>query len=219
MLDSFIASLRLRIKRLSRPAKSRKELHDFWKDPEAGNSPDDYLSPDTALRSQFLVDLAARHCDPAMAVLEVGCNAGRNLDFLYRAGFCDLHAIEINAQALELLRNTFPEWAGEAQLHNRAIEDVLPAMDSDRFGLVFTMAVLEHIHSDSAEVFAEIARVTKDYLITIEDERRVSSRHFPRQYQQIFEPLGLQQIEATVCNDREHGLSDVHVARVFRKSR
>ncbi len=103
------------------------------------------------------------------------------------------------------------------KIHNSSIEDALPQMNSNRYGLVFTMAVLEHLHTDSERCFADIARITRDHLITIEDESKVSWRHFPRLYQRVFEPLGLQQIEATVCNEEEHGLSKVHVARVFRK--
>ena len=46
--------------------------------------------------------------------------------------------------------------------------------DMERCDLVFTMAVLEHIHLDSEWVFSEMARIAKKYLITIEDEKNSS---------------------------------------------
>ena len=214
VLDSLLSNLKLRIRRIRRPARSREALHEFWQNPDPRSLPEEYLSPAASQRSCFLVDLVRRYCPEQTSVLEIGCNAGRNLDFLYRAGFEDLHAIEINGRALKLMGETYPDWAANVRIHNSSIEDALPPMESNRYGLVFTMAVLEHLHTDSERCFADIARITRDHLITIEDENKVSWRHFPRLYQRIFEPLGLQQIEETVCNEEELSVTPERVITV-----
>lgn len=92
------------------------------------------------------------------------------------------------------------------------MEEGLPSMQINSYDLVFTMAVLEHLHKDSEYVFKDIARIAKQYLLTIEDESGISKRHFPRNYQAIFEPLGLKQIYEEIYEE-EHVLT----ARLFIK--
>ena len=76
------------------------------------------------------------------------------------------------------------------------------------------MAVLEHLHPESNWVFGEIARITSSILITIEDERSVYWRVFPRNYRRIFERRGMVQIEEHSCADVP-GLGPAFVARVL----
>ncbi len=108
--------------------------------------------------------------------------------------------------------------APRLDLHEGPAEELLPRLPDGRFDLVYTMAVLEHVHDDAAQVFAGIARVCRSFLITIEDERRTSWRHFPRNYRRIFELLGLAQLHEERCERETHGLSPAHVARVFRRA-
>ena len=76
--------------------------------------------------------------------------------------------------------------------------------DDSHFDVVYTMAVLMHIHPDSEFIFKEITRITKDRLIVIEDEKCISPRHFPRNYKSVFENLGMRQI---YFNDKVPGSS------------
>ena len=194
--------------------RRRNEIHRYWQQPSDGtNLPEEYLEGDA--KSEFLVQLIRDHANPDAKTLEIGCNVGRNLNKLYQAGFKDLHAIEINSRALALLREHFPDLRAAA-LHNGAIEDIIPSLDDDCFDLVFTMAVFEHIHTESEWIFTEVVRVTRDILVTVEDENHLSWRHFPRNYQGIFEPLGMDQITEQSCEGVEM-LSGNFVARVFRK--
>jgi SAM-dependent methyltransferase len=196
--------------------RRREECHAYWKAPDDGcNLPEFYLQRGHA-RSEFLVQLIRRHLSPDAHVLEIGCNAGRNLHHLHRAGFTQLAAIEISENAVALLRESYPEMARRLQLHVGAVEDVIRSLADGQFDLVFTMAVLEHIHRDSEWVFDEMARVTRGLLITVEDEQNRSWRHFPRNYQAVFESRGLRQVEQVDCS-RVLELSQAFVARVFRK--
>lgn len=53
---------------------------------------------------------------------------------------------------------------------------------------------MKHIHTDSEWIFPEIQRITQSNLITIEDEGATTERHFPRNYKEVFEPLGFVQV-------------------------
>ncbi len=190
------------------------DLHEYWRDPQDdGNRPEAYRSEETQARSEFLVGLAER-VPRDSPVLEVGCNVGRNLEALRRAGYTDLTGIEISAGALEQLREHHPELSREATLINSPVEEAAPGLEAGHYGLVYTMAVLEHIHPASEWAFAELVRATGGVLITIEDERAVTWRHFPRDYRQVFEGLGMAQVEEVALGD-DVGLGEGFFARVF----
>lgn len=204
------ALLHAKLAVMRRPSRAAG-FHAYWLSPEERNMPRRYISVGHK-RSRHLVETLGRHFDRRTEILEIGCNAGRNLHHLFAAGFSNLHALELNPKAVALLRETSPELAG-VPVYVSAVEDKIRDFPTDGFGLTFTMAVLEHVHKQSEWVFAEIARISQNVL-TIEDERSDSSRTFPRSYREVFERLGLRQVE----EERNlPDLSDAFVLRLFRK--
>jgi SAM-dependent methyltransferase len=191
------------------------ELHTYWKRPwDVSNLPEGYLYGKE--RSQFLVELLKKYADSQSVILEIGCNVGRNLNYLFLAGFKKLVAVEISKEAIKQLKQSFPELAKYAKIYNMPVEEIITKFEDGAFDIVFTMAVLEHIHPDSGFIFSEMARITKRFLVTIEDEQGVSWRHFPRNYAKVFESLGLEQIENFNCR-KVLGLGGDFFARVFKK--
>lgn len=198
-----------------RGRKTREELHEFWRHPDAANLAEGYRTGGAA-RSTFLVGLVKRHVQPDGEILEIGCNVGRNLHHLRLAGFSKLSGIEISEAAVRTLAEAFPDLAASARIVNEPVETAIKRFRDDEFALVYTMAVLEHIHADSEWVFGEMVRITRHALITIEDERGVSRRHFPRDYGEVFGALGLKEIATSDCSAIE-GLGADFRARVFAK--
>jgi SAM-dependent methyltransferase len=194
---------------------SRDEVHAFWRKPDLfGNNPEDYLyaPPD---RSQFLLELIKPLELTAPSILEIGCNAGRNLNALWQAGYHNLRGFDLNADALELLRAEFPAMAAEIVLEAGPAEEVLPSIQNRSIDLVFSMAVLVHIHYESNWVLEDVARIARRHIVTIEDEACTTSRHFKRNYRDVFEGLGF-------CQIAEHGMEHIqdltqYTARVFER--
>ena len=168
-------------------------MHAFWRNPDPVNRPEAYSVP--VERSEFLVDLLARHGTSGGRVLEIGPNVGRNLEALRLAGYHRLEGIEISEHAVAAMRETYPLLAAIATIYNAPVEDVIGTLPDASFDIVFTMAVLEHLHPDSEWVFAEMVRVCRGVIVTIEDEAGKSRHHVPRHYKVVFESLGLLQIE------------------------
>ena len=106
--------------------------------------------------------------------------------------------------------------ATAARLHVRPVEEFLPSLGDDAFDVVFRMAVLEHLHDDSASVFADITRVSKRLLVTVEDEREYAWRQFPTKLPQGVRGLGLHQVHEESCRTVP-GLGAPFVARVFTR--
>lgn len=201
--------------KLMKRQESREDLHRYWRQPpDRGNFPESYL--EGSARSAWLAQRVSQYLGNDAAILEIGCNVGRNLNHLFTSGFRNLAAVEISENAVRALRQTFPDLARVARIECGAVEDKIKTFPDGSFDLVFTMAVLEHIHEDSRWIFADMVRVTRNLLITVEDEREFSERHFPRRYDRIFGSLGLKQIEAQPCTDVE-GLGAGFWLRVFRK--
>lgn len=211
----YVPILRFLRRHVTERPKSRAELHEYWRAPnDTANPPDYYLQGEP--RSRFLLDLIQQHVGSAGSILEIGCNVGRNLHFLYQAGYRSLAGIEISAGALEMMRQHFGEMAAHSRIIHSPVEDAIRALRDREFDAVYTMAVLEHIHPDSEWIFREMVRVCGKCLITIEDEGDISPRHFPRNYRQVFEPLGLRQVYERPSGDIQ-GLPAPTVARVFRR--
>lgn len=107
---------------------------------------------------------------PEAAVLELGCSSGRHLAHLREHGYRDLHGVEINDEAAAVMAETYPGLAADGTFHFDAIEDVVPGFEDGRFDAVFSVETLQHIHRDSEWVFAEVARIAGDLLVTVEVE-------------------------------------------------
>ena len=80
-----------------------ESLHSYWRYPWDGvNLPQGYSYP--IERSKFLLDIVKRYAPPSSSILEIGCNVGRNLNYLYMNGFNHLSGVEISQNAVELLK-------------------------------------------------------------------------------------------------------------------
>ena len=196
-----------------------ESIRTYWSDPGPENDPALYLGEldDGAKRSRLLVRSVSACVPPSSKIFELGCNVGRNLAFLHRAGYCRLHGLEVNEHAIDLFHTHFPNAAAVSTVYRGAAEDLISGLPDRAFDLSFTMAVLEHIHSENEWIFEHLARITKTWLLTIEDEVTWSWRHFPRDYRAIFEALGFYETNQVRLNHRKHGLASNFRARVFKR--
>lgn len=195
------------------PKKNLNSVHSYWltRNSKGSNAYTDYFKNEES--SQFLVDLIKKYSDEKeIKILEVGCNVGRNLNVLFKNGYKNLNGIEINPNAIDAMRKHYSDMTKTVKIFNNKIEDVIKGFTDNEFDVVFSMAVLMHIHHDSEWVFDHLFRITKHYMITIEDETGVAMRNFPRDYKQVFEEIGLKEIE---CVENIPYFGHGYIARVF----
>jgi len=160
------------------------ELHD-------GNRPIDYAMKDTSMVEAFSFAISP-YIDKDSSILELGSNCGVNLNHLFVLGYTDLYGIEINPIAILQMKQSFHEL--NANIFNSSLEEALPAIPNNSYDLIFSMAVLLHIHPDSNFIFNEIARISRKYICTIEGENSYCPWCFPRNYKRIFESRRFKQI-------------------------
>lgn len=204
------------------------DVRNEWADRSGAYSPAYYahLGPDGT--SAWLRETLDRYVDrdaADAAVLELGCGSGRHLAHLADNGYEDLSGVDINDDAFDVMAEHYPALAADGTFHCAAIEDVVGEFDDDAFDAVFSVETLQHVHPDAAWVFDELARITGDLLVTVENEgasdpadgegdtadaTRVDGDVplYYRDWNRVFTDLGLTEVAAST-GDRD-------VARAFR---
>jgi len=149
------------------------------------------------------------------SILEVGPNSGFVLSHLFKKGYCNLTGIDINPAIIKTMKDLFPDMYKHSKIIIGTFENELPKLKDNSYSLVYSHAVLMHIHSKSNFIFEEIARIAKKYIITIEAEATISVRHFPRNYKKIFENLGFKQVFFEMTGKKISEYGNFH-CRIFK---
>jgi len=173
---------------------TKQECQDFWAsrkndEQSLGNRPVDYAIKDTGIIN-FLHSFWTPEVGPDKTILELGCNCGSNLNALYKLGYHNLSGIEINESAIDEMQRRFPDLTRIATVSRGSVEDLLPRIPSKSVDVVFTMAVLMHVHPASTHVFSEMVRVAREYVVVIELETANCGYVFARNYRRVFQRLG-----------------------------
>lgn len=181
---------------------TRQECLDFWRritnDREfTGNRPNAYATKSPGI-VQFLDQFWASHINQKNSILELGCNCGANLNHLRNMGYSALSGVEINETAIEQMRLCFPDLIKNTTISIGSLEELLPELPSNSVDVVFTMAVLMHIHPTANSIFREMIRVAKRFICTLELESANCSYVFARNYRRVFTRLGCSQLKSAL---------------------
>lgn len=152
--------------------------------------------PRWSSRTQTIINTLSPLITKGYSILEIGCNAGRNLNHLWQAGYKNVRGMEISEHAVKRLRIEYPCLVmtpvdiGPAELS-------IQKYDSNSVDVIFTMSVLEHVHPDSRFLFTEIARVARKYALAIEPRQgKRSHMQYPWDIKNEFTAAGLTYIDA-----------------------
>jgi 2-polyprenyl-3-methyl-5-hydroxy-6-metoxy-1,4-benzoquinol methylase len=182
------------------------DIRQEWAERSGEYSPEYYAHYGPDETSDRVVAAVERHVGTDARVLEVGCSAGRHLAALHEAGFESLTGVDVNADALDVLAETYPALARTGTFHAGAVEEFVTGVDDDAFDVVFSVETLQHIPPDNEWVFDELSRVTSDLLVVVENEGREPGTVeyvdedvplFYRDWQSVFTDRGLLEREST----------------------
>jgi SAM-dependent methyltransferase len=180
------------------------EVRDEWAERSGEFSPAYYAHHGPNATSDLVVETLDERVGSGASVLELGCSSGRHLAHLLANGYDDLHGIEVNEDAREVLAETYPDLGDEGTFHFEAVEEWIEGVETDRYDALYTVETLQHLHPDSEWVFEEIVRITDSLLVTVEHEPEGSESEvlrindeFPlyhRDWRGIFTDLGLEEV-------------------------
>ena len=148
-------------------------------------------APKWSSRSQTVINILKPLITEEYSILEIGCNTGRNLNHLWQAGYESVRGMEISEHAVMRLRIEYPCLSSTAVDIGPA-ELSIQKYDSNSVDVIFTMAVLEHLHPNSKFFFNEIARVARRYVLAIEPRHgKRSHMQYPWDIKSEFIAVGL----------------------------
>ncbi len=169
---------------------------------------------------RLIVDVAKNYCNKEHYFLELGCGAGRNLECLRQHGYNKLYGIDVSREAINVAKHYYPNLAKVAHLRSGYIQEILNEFEDNEFDVVYSVAVLQHILSDTEDIFYEMSRIAKKFIITIESdlyeqEKKNEELGFDpkervaRDYNAIFSSLGFEQIVVFGCWEVPVKLNDI----------
>lgn len=141
-----------------------------------------HLYNDKLERSKYLYRILERKTNNLRyGILELGCNLGRNLQYLYTMGYKPpLVGVDINPESIKIARD---QCNRDITFFVSSLQDFINKK-SLCFNTVVSMAVLMHVPRD--EDVQLLKNIPCNYLVTIEDEIRDSFNHTPRNYRKFF---------------------------------
>jgi len=189
-----------------------------WAERDGEYSPTYYAHRGRDATSEFLRETLAECVGTDARVLEVGCGVGRHLAELFEAGFTELTGVDVNDEAIDVLAETYPDLAAAGEFHATTIEEFLPDLADGAFDAVYSVETLQHVHREAEWVFDDIARVTGEWLVTVENESGEFGTVnyvdddvplYYRDWERVFTERGFEQV-ATSAGRRDR-------RRVFRR--
>jgi len=131
--------------------------------------------------------------DRETSFLEVGCNAGRNLQYLMEQGFRNLAGIDINKIGIHnMMKEHFRELYQSGKFFVGDAFEQIKHLASDSYDVVFAHSVLSHIPSGRRKLFEEMVRVSSKYIVVLSEEN--SPTLYPYDFRKIFEKAGCKEI-------------------------
>jgi SAM-dependent methyltransferase len=146
-------------------------------------TPETYIREDNSIYELFRDVLP--YLDKNSPILEIGCNVGRSLNYLYKLGHKNLTGIEIGPRAVELMKSTFSDMYNNSKILIGDAPSVIKGLNTDEFDLVFCHSVLVNIHPKYNYIFEEMARVSKKFILILENEGSYTA--YPRDFKKLFE--------------------------------
>jgi SAM-dependent methyltransferase len=168
----------------------------YWaaqESPDQANHPATYSSKSLEV-TEWLTQFWAPDVTPENSVFEVGTNAGPNLELLRQKDFSRLGGVEINPSAIAEMKRAFPELAAQATIHQGDAAQALKALPTSSWDVVFSMAVLVHVHPASHRVMEEMVRIADRHVCVVEAEDVTCGYLFARNYRRVFERLGCTEV-------------------------
>ena len=117
--------------------------------------------------------------DTNSPVLDLGCNSGRHIEYLYNRGLRNLVGVDIMKNALLFFKKRCPECYGDSKLYHDFFQRFLLNSRDNEFDLLYSVgATIELVHP-SFDIISEMCRVSNNFVILLVQE---NSHSYPRFY-------------------------------------
>lgn len=203
---NYLSSRIYNLKGIFKKKLTPEQTKQYWENPkDEGNFPINYYE-DNIDKCKELINILNKYVNKDKKILELGCNVGRNLNYLYQNGYKNIAGVEINKQAINLSREKY-------HLPIMIYNADLTKFDTKGFDIIYSMAVLQHI--SNKEIKQVFDKFEAEFLILIEDKAGIGERHFIHNY----EKLTKSKYDLIEKKKGIEGLPKGFIAYIFKKKR
>src|SRR5205085_707983 len=122
------------------------------------------------------------------AILDMGCNVGRHLDYLYRQGYRNLRGVDWSSAAIRDMAQRYPEMHATSKIANASFEEFLSA-DPEPVDLVYTRGATFELVHPGFPLAQRICRIAKRYVVLVISE---AAHAYPRFWEYEFAREGFE---------------------------
>ena len=126
--------------------------------------------------------------DRSASILDMGCNVGRHLDYLYSQGYRNLRGVDWSSAAIRDMAQRYPDMHAHSKLANASFEDYLRA-DPEPVDLVYTRGATFELVHPSFPLIHHVCRIAKRYAVLVISE---TTHAYPRFWEYEFAREGFE---------------------------
>ena len=136
----------------------------------------------------LLTEIMALVPDRNTAILDMGCNVGRHLNYLYGQGYRNLHGIDFNTAAIRDMEAHYPKMYKASKIISASFQDFLDA-NPGPVNLVYTRgATFENVHP-SYPLIRRVCAIARRYVVMV---IREADHLYPRFWEYEFARAGFE---------------------------
>jgi hypothetical protein len=112
-------------------------------------------------------------------VLDLGCNSGRHIEYLYNNGFRNITGVDVMKNALLYFQRRCPNVYKNSHIYHNFFQRFLQNTSAAKFEIVYSVGATIEIVHPSFDVIGEMCRVSRLFVIVLVQENKHS---YPRFY-------------------------------------
>lgn len=122
------------------------------------------------------------------AILDMGCNVGRHLDYLYRQGYRNLRGVDWSSKAIRDMAVRYPEMHASSKLTSASFQEFLTSQP-EPVDLVYTRGATFELVHPGFPLVRHVCRVAKRYAVLVISE---AGHAYPRYWEYEFAREGFE---------------------------
>ena len=126
--------------------------------------------------------------DRNAAILDMGCNVGRHLDYLYAHGYRNLRGVDWSSAAIRDMAQRYPEMHAASKLTIASFEDFLRG-DPEPVDLVYTRGATFELVHPGFPLIRHVCGIAKRYVVLVIAE---AAHAYPRFWEYEFAREGFE---------------------------
>jgi len=139
--------------------------------------------------SQVLMDEIMKLAgSPETSIVDLGCNVGRHLDYLYRQGMRNLTGVDWSERAIHDMAERYPEVYEGVKMHVASFEDYLDS-DMEPADIVYSRGATFELVHPSYPLIRKVAKYARHYVVLVISETRHA---YPRFWEYEFAREGFE---------------------------